>query len=133
LFFLLALLPPPLPPRLFSPPFCHFPCFFNAFFETFFPEELEEELEEEEEESGGETALAAVGFAHNFFFFTFDALFKYNVFGETHVRKDEKEVIFVLMRILGRVEKERMLLEVRTTAARIDDFVGNSNVSLFNW
>jgi len=112
LFFLLVLLPPPLPPRLFSPPFCHFPCFFNAFFETFFPEELEEELEEEEEESGGETALAAVGFAHNFFLL-FDALFlKNTVFGETHiVRKDEKEVIFVLMRILV-VEKERMLLEV---------------------
>jgi hypothetical protein len=108
-----VLLPPPLPPRLFSPPFCHFPCFFNAFFETFFPEELEDE-DEEEEESGGETALAAVGFAHNFFLL-FDALFlKKTVFGETHiVRKDEKEeVIFVLMRSLGRVEKERMLLEV---------------------
>ena len=109
------LLPPPLPRRLFSPPFCHFPCFFSAFFETFFPEEeLEDDEEEEEEESGGETALAAVGFAHNFFLL-FDALFlKNTVFGETRiVRKDEKEeVIFVLMRILGRVEKERMLLEV---------------------
>jgi len=127
----LLLLPPP--PRLFSPPFCHFPCFFNAFFETFFPEELEEEELEEEEESGGETALAAVGFAHNFFLL-FDALFlKSNVFGETHiVRKDMKEVIFVLVRILVVVEKERMLLEVRTTAARIWTLWG-IRMSLFNW
>jgi len=114
LFFLLVLLPPPLPPRLFSPPFCHFPCFFSAFFETFFPEE-ELEDDDDEEESGGDTALAAVGFAHNFFLlFDFALFLKNTVFGETHiVRNDNKEeVIFVFTRVLEVVEKERMLLEV---------------------
>jgi hypothetical protein len=110
-----VLLPPPLPPRLFSPPFCHFPCFFSAFFETFFPEEELEDDDDEEEESGGETALAAVGFAHNFFLlFDFALFLKNTVFGETHiVRNDNKEeVIFVFTRVLKVVEKERMLLEV---------------------